>query len=455
MPSRRVLLVEDEPGVRFGVSSFLTDQGFEINEAVSAAEALDCFSTLRPDIVVIDYRLPDDDGLALAGALREQDPAVPFVFLTGHGSVEMAVAAMKVGAETVLTKPVDLGALLGVLHGLLELGRSRRRNLAGQRARHDTRFDLFAGSSPAITKLAELAERVAGSERPVLLYGETGTGKSVLARWLHEASPRAEQAFVELNCAGFSRDLLESELFGHERGAFTGALQRKLGLLEVAHRGTVFLDEVGDVDLTVQPRLLKVLEEHRFRRIGETRERHVDLRLISATHQDLSQLVAQRSFREDLYFRLATLPLMVPPLRERRSDLPGLAATILQSLSRDFGRSPVELEPSAIAWIEQQAWPGNFRQLRNTLERALLFSDRRSLSAQDLMGTGLLEPPASRPPSLRLLDAEREHILRVVEAAGSNLSAAAEMLGISRSTLYAKLRSSGDLERLRGRAPGG
>lgn len=448
--AKRILVVEDEAGVRFGVSSFLTDQGFEVVEARTASEAVESFSMLRPDVVVIDYRLPDADGLELASRLRDQDPSVPFAFLTGHGSVEMAVAAMKVGAETVLTKPIELAALLGVIRGLLELGQSRRRLLAGERREFGQRVDPFAGESPSIRRLAEQVKRVAASDRPILLSGETGTGKSVLARWVHEFGSRAGQPFVELNCAGLSRDLLDTELFGHERGAFTGALQRKLGLLEVAHRGTVFLDEVGDVDLAVQPKLLKVLEEQRFRRLGENRERHIDVRLISATHQNLAELVEQRCFREDLYFRLAAIPLFLPALRDRRDDLPRLTRDLLFRLCRDFGRPIVELAPDALAWIIAQPWPGNFRQLRNTLERALLFTDEPQLRARDLIGAPEA-PGAALASSWRrsLLDVELDHVLRVVDALDGNLSEAARVLDISRSTLYQKLRLAGGLERAR------
>ncbi len=275
----KILLVEDEAGVRFGIREFLRAHEFAVEEADSAAGAEAAFREFRPDAAVIDYLLPDGNALDLLPRLREIESSVPVVILTGHGSIDLAVRAIKEGAEQFLTKPVELPALLIVLRRLLEDQRVRRTQLAGRARESRVALDPFVGTSAAIRRLADEATKVLSTESPILIQGETGTGKSVLARWLHDHGPRADEAFVDLNCASLSREFLETELFGHEKGAFTGAAARKPGLLEIAHRGTVFLDEIGDMDLAVQPKLLTVLEEKRFRRMGSVRDQRVDVKL--------------------------------------------------------------------------------------------------------------------------------------------------------------------------------
>src|SRR6185295_7993655 len=263
--------------------------------------------------------------------------------------------------------PVELPALLVVIERALENRRMRQVSLAGKSAQVRQAVDPFFGESGVIRKLAAEAARVAASKVPVLIQGETGSGKGVLARWLHEASARADESFVDLNCAGLSRELLETELFGHEKGAFTGAVTAKQGLLEVAHRGTLFLDEIGDVDLQVQAKLLKVVEDMRFRRLGDVRDRQVDVRLVAATHRDLLTLVREQKFREDLYYRISALPVMVPPLRERGKDVVLLARQLVERISAEMGRPGVRLSPEAEEALAASAWPGNVRQLRNVL----------------------------------------------------------------------------------------
>ena len=292
--------------------------------------------------------------------------------------------------------------------------------------------------------MAELARRLADSDSPVVICGETGSGKGVLARWLHEHGPRAEEAFVDVNCAGLSREFLETELFGHEKGAFTGAVSTKEGLLEVADRGTVFLDEVGDVEPSVQPKLLKVIEERRFSRLGGVRDRSVDIRLITATHHDLGRLVSEGRFRSDLYFRLGTIPLTVPPLRERGKDILILARCLLSELAGARGRGELRLSRDAETALLRYTWPGNVRELRNILERAVLLSDRDTLEVDDL---GI--EPALRPGqvplelSLTLAEVERRHIEAVLADARGRVEGAARRLGIHRSSLYNKLKRFG------------
>jgi transcriptional regulator with PAS, ATPase and Fis domain len=291
-------------------------------------------------------------------------------------------------------------------------------------------------------RLAEDARRFVSAESPVLIQGETGTGKGVLAAWLHRNGPRADEAFVDLNCATLSRDLLESELFGHEKGAFTGAVAAKQGLLDVAHRGTLFLDEIGDVDPLVQPKLLKVLEDKRFRRLGDVRDRQVDVRLITATHQDLTQLVRDNRFRSDLYFRVNTIPLTVPPLRERREDIERLAQALLEGIASDLGRNGLSLAPEAVRALEAYPWPGNIRELRNVLERAVLLCEGRTLGARDLRFEATPGVAASEA-SLTLAELERRHIERVLAAERGRVESAARRLGIPRSSLYQKLKRLG------------
>ncbi|MFP2897697.1 sigma-54-dependent transcriptional regulator [Corallococcus sp. 4LFB] len=332
MTRTRILLVDDEPGVRLGMKGYLTQHGFDVAEATSVTEAQEGFRMHRPDVAVIDYRLPDGTALELLPRLKELDAAVPLVVLTGHGSIELAVQAVKEGAEQFLTKPLELAVLKVVLERLVAQRRERQRLAADRSRTARTQVDPFLGNSAAIRALRDEAERVRDSDSPVLVTGETGSGKSVLARWLHEGGPRNEAPFVDLNCAALSKDLLDSELFGHEKGAFTSAVAAKQGLLEVADRGTLFLDEIGDMDVAVQPKLLKVLEEKRFRRLGDVKDRRVDVRLVAATHQDLQVAAREKRFRSDLYFRISTLILHVPPLRERAEDVPVLARHFLAEM---------------------------------------------------------------------------------------------------------------------------
>jgi transcriptional regulator with PAS, ATPase and Fis domain len=289
--------------------------------------------------------------------------------------------------------------------------------------------------------LAEQAERLSASHCTVLIAGETGSGKGVLAKWLHDQSPRAEEAFVDLNCAGLGRELLESELFGHEAGAFTGAVQRKLGLFEVAQRGTVFLDEIGDMDLQVQPKLLKVLEEKRFRRLGDVQERQLDVRLIAASHENLAEQVRKKKFRSDLYFRVSTVAIRVPALRERLEDIPILASQFFERVAMDLGRQHLTISDQTMETLSGYSWPGNIRELKNVIERAVLLSAGETIRPRDLHLEFKEQAATENGPELTLSEVQRQHIQKTLEAERGNVARAASRLGVTRSTLYNKMKT--------------
>lgn len=439
---RSILIIEDEEAIRFGLSRSFGNKGFRVTEADSCAEGERAFRLATPDVVLLDYCLPDGDGLDLLGRLRALDASVPVLLLTAHGSIDMAVRAIKEGAEQFLVKPVDIATLLVVVERLLDNRRNFQAALAGRVREARDVVDPFVGSSSAIQRLREKAQRLLASSSPVLILGETGTGKGVLARWIHQNGPRADETLVDLNCAGLSKDFLETELFGHEKGAFTGAVSAKQGLFEVAHRGTLFLDEIGDVDPAVQPKLLKVLEEQRFRRLGDVRDRRVDARLIAATHLDLAN---DPRFRKDLYYRVSALPLTVPPLRDRAEDAVLIAGILLSRIAVDLRRGHVRLTEAAERRLLNYPWPGNIREMKNVLERAVLLMDvgQTIISGehlQEVLGDSETGGPRAR---MTLEEAERRHIERVLREEGGDVQAAAVVLGIARSSLYDRLRKYG------------
>jgi DNA-binding NtrC family response regulator len=437
--TRRVLVVDDERGIRRAIGRYLESGGYVVDlaESCQAAEAL--LRANPPDVALLDYKLSDGTGVDLLRRMGEICPGVPSIMLTAHGSIELAVDAIKEGAEQFLTKPVDLPALQLLIERLLEGQRTRRRSLAGGPRLQHAAPDPFEGTSNAIKSLAAECAAVVNTDVSVLVLGETGTGKGVLARWLHENGPRAPEAFVDLNCAGLSRDLLETELFGHEAGAFTGATASKAGLLEIAHNGTVFLDEIGDMDPQVQPKLLKVLEEKRFRRLGDVRNRSVNIRLIAATHQELGALVEAGKFRQDLYFRINMFPLCVPPLRERREDIPALARRLAAALAAELGHATPTLSAEVEHALQAHDWPGNVRELRNVLERALLLSRGPAVDVGQLR----LTAPAVEGDSLSLEHAERRAIEKALKGEDWHVAEAARRLGISKTTLYQKIKQFG------------
>ena len=441
MPDGRILVVDDEPQLLSTVQSFLEGRGFEVITGNSCRQAEEIYSAAKPDAVVMDYSLGDGNALEVLPRLRAVDSSIPILVMTGHASIELAVQSVKLGAEHFLTKPLDLPTLVVMLERSLDNQRNRRKQALDLTRRSREGINPFLGPSPAIAKLADQAIRAAASDRPILIQGETGTGKGVLSRWIHEHSNRNKEAFVDLNCGGLTREFFETELFGHEKGAFTGAVQSKAGLLEIAHRGTLFLDEIGDVDLLVQPKILKVLEEKQFRRLGDVRDRRVDIRLVAATHQNLSLLIKEKRFRSDLFFRISTIPLVVPALRERVDDIKVLAEHLLVRLSAELGCGDIEIAPEAMRRLQSYSWPGNIRELRNVLERAVLLSGNRLIGAQNLHFDTTEWPGVEQGNLSRTLEeVERDYISQILQAEGGQVELAARRLDIPRSTLYAKLK---------------
>ena len=437
----RILLVEPDASVREGLLRVLASDGYEVAEAASCRVAFDACQVARPDAVVVAARLPAGSALDAIARIKQIDAGIPCVVLVRQDELELGAQAIQEGAEQFLPKPVPLAAFLLVVDRVIENERNRRRRLRDEARQARDELDPFRGQSAGIRELAERAKRVAGASAPILIHGETGTGKGVLAAWIHRNGPRADECFLDLNCAGLSPEFLESELFGHEKGAFTGAVAAKLGLLEVAHRGTLFLDEIGDVPLPVQPKLLKVLEDKKFRRLGDVRERQVDVRLVAASHQDLVRLVERKVFRADLYFRIQTVLLEIPPLRDRREDILSLAEVLLARISIDLDRDSIRLSSAAARKLEAHSWPGNIRELRNALERAALLSHGGELGAEDL---GLDAAPAGAEPAERtLVESEKEMIRNALAAERGRVARAASALGISRSSLYEKIRKYG------------
>ncbi|MBF9171692.1 MULTISPECIES: sigma-54-dependent transcriptional regulator [Xanthomonas] len=443
MARTRILIVDDEDSIRFGMRDFLESRGYGVVDADSCQRARELFQASPPDVAVIDYRLHDGSAIDLLRDFRQIDADVPMIVLTAYGSIDLAVQAVKEGAEQFLTKPIEMPALHVILKRLLATRRlQRQQQVVATRDRRE-RVNPLSGDSPAIRDLAEQASKVMHTDSPILILGETGTGKSLLAKWLHHHGMRADEAFVDLNCAGLSPDFLETELFGHEKGAFTGATASKQGMLEIADGGTVFLDEIGDVDPRVQPKLLKVLEEKRFRRLGAVREREVDIRLIAATHHDLASKVKEGTFRSDLYFRISSIPLTMPALRDRKEDIVPLARTLLARSLADPSRTPQLTDDAALA-LREYAWPGNIRELRNVLERAALLCNDNTITRRDLRFESTSAQDAHAGDlNLTLQQIERQHIKRVLHDVGGKVEQASLRLGVPRSTLYQKIKLHG------------
>jgi DNA-binding NtrC family response regulator len=448
---KRILVGEDDPAIRGALVEFLESLDYEVVEAATCAGIKEAFHAVCPDAAVLDYSLPDGTALDLLPHLKQSYPSIPLILLTGNGTIQLAVRAIKEGAEQFFTKPVEMSTIAVVLDRVLKNQRNQQKQLAGKVRERRESVNPFLGTSIAIREMEDQAQRVSLSQFPVLIAGETGSGKGVLAKWLHDRSPRTDEAFVDLNCAGLGRELLESELFGHEAGAFTGAVQRKLGLLEVAQRGTVFLDEIGDMDLQVQPKLLKILEEKRFRRLGDVQERHLDVRLIAASHENLADLVRKKRFRSDLYFRVSTVTIRVPALRERLEDITILAQQFFERAAMELGRLHLTLSEQTMEAMKAYSWPGNIRELKNVIERAVLLATGETVRPRDLHLEFKQEMTPEGGPQLTLSEVQRLHIQKVLDMEHGNVARAALRLGVTRSSLYNRMKTFG-ISPARGRA---
>jgi DNA-binding NtrC family response regulator len=443
---QRLLIVDDDANIIAGLEALLADE-WEVNTATTAREARAVFADFSPDVVLLDMNLPDGNGVDVLHDLKMYSEAVSVIMMSGVGTIDSVVESMKLGAETFLQKPFDYSMLTLTLEQVSRIVASRRELMALRRGDANDQ-ERLPGISPGVQNLNALLAQIARAPSPVLIEGDSGTGKGVFARLIHNRSPRARAPFVDLNCAGLSKELLESELFGHERGAFTNAMNTKQGLFEIAADGTLFLDEIGEMDVTVQARLLKAIEEKRFRRVGGIRDLTTNFRLVAATNKDLGQEVAAGRFRGDLYYRLNVVRVRMPPLRERLEDIPLLVDVILRPLSKEMGRPAPPVSPRALKKLASYAWPGNVRELRNILERAMLTMTGKEIRSEDLL---LESDPASVPktagslPSadweIRALDeVVADYVTASVSAAGGNVRKAARQLQISPSTLYARMK---------------
>ncbi len=435
-------MVEDERSLREIFSTTLEFDGHTVAVAGDGREALDAARTFLPEVVLLDLRLPDVHGFDLIPPLRELDELVAVVVLTALSEVPVVVRAMQLGADDFLVKPVDIETLGAVVCRHLERRRADRRNRA-LRLRAGRPGGLI-GESVQIQRITEQVAQVAPTDTTILVEGESGTGKGLVAAEIHRMSDRADGPFLDLNCAALSPSLLESELFGHEQGAFTDASRAKPGLLEIASGGTVFLDEIGDMPPPVQSRVLKVIEDRRFRRIGGLKDLHVNVRIVTATHRDLRAMVKAGDFREDLYYRLNVFVIRIPPLRERPADILPLAHHFLGDTGGGARTSPPGFEPGVEELLLSYSWPGNARELRNVVERAVILARGSRIATHHLPGDLLPRPGRAVSGETRSLAAvESEHIQRVLELTGGNVKRSAELLGISRTTLYAKLSTYG------------
>ena len=445
MPAARILHVDDQPETHEWLKLALERKQYEVTVATDGHSALASFATHRPDVVLLDHELPDQSGLEVLRQLKNADPLVEIVMLTGHGSVSLAVEAMREGAFNFVEKPVELAVLDAVLdkalaHRQLHAEATRLRMAAERR----DGFGRMVGTSPSMRRLFDLIQLVAPTDASVLIRGENGTGKELVADAVHERSPRANGPSIKINCGAFPGVLFESELCGHKRGAFTGALADKRGLIESADRGTLLLDEIGEMPANAQVKLLRVLQEKQVRRLGETRMFTPDFRLICATHSRLETLMADNKFREDLFFRINTVVLDIPPLRERREDIPVLAQVFLQRYAEKYEREVVRYHPSVLQRLMKHVWRGNVRELEHVVEHAVIVATGREVQLRHLPETfrsGATVDDTS--PLCTLEDVERAAIVRTLAYTRGNKRAAADILGVYRPTLYAKMRKYG------------
>jgi DNA-binding NtrC family response regulator len=462
-PAPPILLVEDKDSLRTMLRHALEAQGHAVVEARDQREAEAALQSSRPAVVLSDLRLPEGDGFGVLRAAKDLDPDLPVIVMTAYGSIQDAVAAMKEGALDFLAKPVDPDHLLLMVERALAQRRLVTENLILKEELAQRRgAPQIVGDDPKLKQVSLTLHRAAATDTTVLLEGESGTGKELFARALHALSPRADGPFVAINCAAIPETLLETELFGHEKGAFTGAAARKPGKFEIAHRGTLFLDEIGDLPLSLQAKILRVLEEKRFERVGGTLLLQVDVRVVAATNRNLKAAVAARQYREDLFFRLSVFPIVIPPLRERPDDIVTLARFFMERFCRDLNKKALVLSPAAEQELRTYPWPGNVRELQNCIERAAILTEgdtilprhlnlsfrpppQPTVSAEDASPWSKIDLSGSLSDASRrvLAEVERRKIEQALKEAGGNRGRAAEVLQVSYKALVSKLREYG------------
>lgn len=442
MPEPVVLVVDDEEGIRESLSNIFEDEGYDVVTAESGEEAIRIIKEQSPDLALLDVWLSGMDGIQTLQEIKSIKEDLPVIMISGHGNIELAVKATRIGAYDFLEKPLSLERVLLASKRALE----RRALEIENRALKDdlTRKWRLIGESSKMKNLREQIDMAAQSNSRVLILGESGSGKEVVARLLHKRSPRAEKPFVEVNCAAIPQELIESELFGHEKGSFTGAFEKKKGKFELADKGTLFLDEVGDMSLQTQAKVLRVIETQEFQRVGGNRNIKVDVRIIAATNKDLKEEVKKGNFREDLYFRLNVIPLSVPPLREKKEDIPDLVEYFLESLAVEYGQHPKKIMPEVMKSLQDYDWPGNIRELKNVIERLVIMTPSNAITSKNLFMRS--EHERSDYFAYRILkdarDAfERDFIAKKLEENNWNISKTAEILDIERSNLHRKIKA--------------
>lgn len=446
-----ILIIDDEKNIRSGLRSLLEDENYEVLEAPDGETGLKILKTAPVDAVISDLRLPGIGGEQVVETVHKTYPAVPVIVLTGHGSVDAAVDCMRKGAYDFLTKPLNFDRLLLLIERSLDNRRllTKQEELTKEleRFRKQNRFEKLIGQSAPMRHIMEIIEQVAPTKASVLITGESGVGKELVAQAIHALSDRSRKEMISVHCAALSESLLESELFGHEEGAFTGAVSKRKGRFELADGGTLFLDEIGEINQSIQIKILRVLQERSFERVGGEKTIHTDVRLIAATNRDLPEEIKKGNFREDLYYRLNVVSIHVPPLRERADDIPLLALSFLRELSRENGKKIDGFDKKALSALCRYRWPGNVRELRNAVESAVVFCKGAAVSLSDLppqiQGESAGESGVVIPPGTSLADAEKEVILYTLSQCGGNKSKAAEVLRIGRKTLHRKLAEYG------------
>jgi two-component system, NtrC family, response regulator len=446
MSKARILIVDDEQNAREALRTILAEEGYDVAEAGDGEAALQRLSEFSPDAVLCDVRMPQMDGLTLLRRAKEEGHGALFIMMTAFASIETAVEAMRAGAETYLVKPLEVNAVLVVLDKALEKLRLQRESqVLRERISERYRFGNIVGESPELQAVFDVVKRAAPTKATVLILGESGTGKELIAQALHEESPRKSKPFVKVNCAALSESLLESELFGHEKGSFTGAVGRREGRFELADGGTLFLDEIGEISPALQIKLLRVLQTREFERVGGTQTVKVDVRLVAATNRDLSAEVKGGRFREDLFYRLNVVAVTLPPLRRRKGDIPALVSHFIEKYAQAYDKSIKRLAHGTLQALLSHGWPGNVRELENVVERAVVLARGEEICADDLPPTLRGPRPKDLPagsliPGATLQEIEREAILRTLEMVNGSTSRAAEVLGISVRKIQYRLK---------------